>query len=212
MKHFPLILFLVLSSWQCSRLPFTRVSPEKAIATEFLAVQIEESLRKPTLKNSEIGVLTFVDLNRFDEAAPLGRYLQESLMHNLFTMGYRVVEIRLGKEILHVPATGEIQLTRLRDSLRDAGHADLKAVLLGTYIQAGHKLYVTSRLVELENGQVKADGAIYIPLGGHLDHLYTPPQDETESAGKPAADDHEVYERFPASQPTAPAKAPKKKT
>ncbi|MCP4218852.1 MAG: hypothetical protein GY765_29740, partial [bacterium] len=108
-----------------------------------LALKLNDSLRRPSLKNKEIGILTFVNLNNLKEAEPLGRHLQEKLSQALFELGFRIVEIRLGKEIRFVPKTGELNLTRLKEKLKRQKFEEIKSLVMGTYIDAGDFIYVS---------------------------------------------------------------------
>lgn len=157
-----------------------------------LAQQIDDSLRQPVLKNQELAVLTFVDQDRLDKAQGLGRYLQERLGYELFNLGYRIVEIRLGKTLEVREGTGETALSRLKDQLRKQGFTGLKGVVTGTYTMAGRSVYVQARLIDLELGQVRAMGELSIPLGKALTGLFVQPPSADEVGGGP-----DVYERFP---------------
>jgi hypothetical protein len=194
--------------WGCGGLAAINSNPEHAIDTVSLALMLDETIRTPSLKNSEIGVLTFVDLNNLDQADPLGRYLQEKMLFHLFDLGYRVVEMRLGKEFRYAGPNGEILLTRLKTELRNASHRELKSILVGTYIRGGNRIYVSCRLVELETEQVRASGEIFIREGNYLHHLLAgfPEVDKKLSPPPPETKiKDDIFERFP-----PPAKSDKK--
>jgi len=158
-----------------------------------LAQQLDDSLRQPVLKNQELAVLTFVEQDRLGQAQGLGRYLQERLGYELFNLGYRIVEIRLGKTLEVREGKGEMALSRLKDQLRQQGFAGLKGVIAGTYTVAGRSVYVQARLIDLELGQVRAMGELSIPLGKALTGLLVrPPSADGAEGGQ------DVYERFPA--------------
>lgn len=155
-----------------------------------LAEMLNDSLRRPALKNKEIGILTFVNLNNLEEAEPLGRHLQEQLSHAMFELGFRVIEIRLGKNIRFEPLVGELDLTRVNELLKKTEFAEIESLVMGTYLDAGDYVYVNARLVELANSTVKGSGEIKIRKGEYLSKLLSMEEDgPTET---------EVFERFPA--------------
>jgi len=157
-----------------------------------LAQQLDDSLRQPVLKNQELAVLTFVEQDRLDQAQGLGRYLQERLGYELFNLGYRIVEIRLGKTLDIQEGKGEMALSRLKDQLRQQGFTGLKGVIAGTYAVAGRSVYVQARLIDLELGQVRAMGELSCPLGKALNGLLIrPPAADGADGGQ------DVYERYP---------------
>lgn len=188
-----LLLALALLSG-CTTVRTMRPGADPAKRVADLAAGLDDTLRIPALRNGELGVLTFVDLNDLDAALPIGRYLQEKLVNELFRRNYRVVEIRLGKSIAPRPPVGETILTRVRDDLRENGYAGLKGLVLGTYIHTANGLQVGARLVELENGQVRASAETFIQRGKMLRSL-------TALSGSVDIPDlsraHGVYERWP---------------
>lgn len=169
---------------------FSHRNTDKDIPIGELAYMLNDSLRRPALKNQEIGVLTFANLNNLEEAEPLGRRLQEKLAHALFDLGFRIVEIRVGKDIRFRPLVGELNLTRVQELLNESKFAGLKLLVMGTYIDAGDYIYVNGRIVELETAQVKASGEIKIEKGKYLAKLL-------ELGDDKETDRSAVYERFP---------------
>jgi hypothetical protein len=151
---------------------------------------LNDSLRRPSLKNKEVGILTFANLNNLEKADPLGRHLQEKLSHALFELGFRIIEIRLGSNIRFQPLIGEMSLTRIKEKLKRTEFKEIEALILGTYIDAGDYVYVNSKLIELTNSTVRASGEIKIRKGDYLSKLLNLGDDD------PAVRD-DIYERFP---------------
>jgi len=193
-----LLPLICIIYYQCASVPLYRGSTSRDIDIERMALMINDSLRKPSLKNKEIGILSFANLNDLEKVEPLGRHLQEKLSHALFDLGFRIVEIRLSNHIFFTPQVGELNLTRLKEKLKDTQYEEIQSLIVGTYLDAGDYVYVNSRLVELENNQIKASGEIKIRKG---DYLYKLLDQEEQYLDKR---DREVYERFP------PAKDKKK--
>jgi hypothetical protein len=193
MKRATMIGLLVLCfiHFHCASAGYYRGNTARDINIKRLAGMLNDSLRKPALKNKEIGILSFANLNQLEEVEPLGRYLQENLSHVLFDLGFRVLEIRLGDHIYFTPAVGELNLTRLKDKLKNTRFEEIKSIILGTYIDAGDYIYVNSKLIELENSIVMASGEIRIRKGEYLSQLLEP-----EEGIKTKKDQKEIYERF----------------
>lgn len=198
MKKIAVLLIAVLFSLQCATLGKYRGNTSRDIHIKKLALMLNDSLRRPALKNREIGVLSFANLNNLKQVEPLGRHIQEKLAHALFDEGFRIVEIRLDDHVYFVPKVGEINLTRLKEKIKIAGFKDIQALVLGTYLDAGDYVYVNSRLIELENNQVRASGEIKIKKGDYLYKLIGVDGDKKSNKTR------EIYERVPVE--------PKKKT
>lgn len=191
MKRLVLPLLLIAMMIGCATLGHYGGDTSRDIDIRTLGLMINDSLRQPALKNQEIGILSFANLNNLEEVEPLGRLLQERLSHALFDLGFRIVEIRRGKEIFFVPLTGELNLTRLKEKLKRTEFSEIKALVMGTYIDAGDYIYVRSQLVDLENSLIRASGEIKIKKGEYLDKLIR------MEKKKKNLKDKEVYERMP---------------
>jgi len=191
MKRLLLIALFVLLSTACSIFKEIGKSSENNIPVKEMSLMLNDSLRVPSLKNKETGVLTFTNLNNLNEAEPLGRYLQERLLYYLFNNGFRLRELRLGKQNKFIPRTGEINITRLKSELNDAGLSKLESIIVGTYIDAGNYYYVNVNLIELKNGLIRASGEIKIEKGKYLEKLVGLSDKKDNSTN--------VLERFPVS-------------
>jgi hypothetical protein len=190
MKKLAILLLAVLFVIHCASTIKYRGNTSRDIKITKLAAMIDDSLRRPSLKNKEIGILSFANLNNLDVVEPLGRLLQEKLAHALFSSGFRIVEIRLKDRIDYQPLVGELNLTRLKEKLKKSEFSEIQSLILGTYIDAGDYVYVNARLVELENSLVRASGETKIRKGDYLYKLLD--MEEEIDARKKV-----VYERYP---------------
>lgn len=191
MKRYLIFVFITILMIGCATAAQYHGNTSRDIDVKTLALMINDSLRQPALKNQEIGILSFANLNNLEEVEPLGRLLQERLSHALFDLGFRIVEIRRGKEIYYVPLTGELNLTRLKEKLKRTEFSEIKALVMGSYLDAGDYIYVRSQLVDLENSLIRASGEIKIKKGEYLYKLLR--LDKKKKSLK----DKQVYERFP---------------
>ncbi len=135
--------------------------------------------------------MTFVNLNDFREADPLGRHLQEKLSHALFELGFRIIEIRLGEGIRYKPLIGELNLTRLKEELKRTEFSEIQSFVMGTYLDAGDYIHVNARFIELENATLRASGEIRIRKGRYLSKLLKMGEEKKKGSKK------DVFERVP---------------
>ena len=139
--HILLVFGLVLALLSgCATFGDHRYSGDtnRYIDIKTLALMLNDSLRRPSLKNKEIGILTFADLNNLDDVQPL---------------------------------IGELKLTRLKEILKRTEFAEIKSLVMGTYIDAGDYIYVNGKVVALENSTVMGSGEIKIRKGEYLHKL-----------------------------------------
>lgn len=193
MKRLIIVILSCLMMWHCATTGRYTGNTYRDIEVDDLAYMLNDSLRRPALKNKEIGILSFANLNNLEEVEPLGRHLQERLSHSLFNLGFRIVEIRLGKQIYFKPLVGELNLTRLKEKLKRTEFQEIQSLIMGTYIDAGDYIYVRSELIDMENSLIRASGEIRIPRGKYLHKLIKLEQKKKKTPLKGRA----VYERYP---------------
>jgi hypothetical protein len=187
MKKFLIFIIFVYSVTSCSIIKEIKQNGDGDIPVKNISFMLNDSLRIPSLKNKETGILTFTNLNNLNEAEPLGRYLQEKLLYHLFNSGFRIKELRLGKRTKFIPKTGEINITRLKDELIDSGFGKLESIIVGTYVDAGDYYYINVKLIELKNSLIRASGEMKLSKGKSLQKLIG----ITNKVNCP------IYERFP---------------
>lgn len=178
MKKLLILSIFVYAFYSCSIFKNINSSSEPIIPVKRMGTMLNDSLRIPSLKNKETGVLTFINLNKLDESEPIGRYLQDRLSYYLFENGFRLKELRLGKQNKFVPKTGEINITRLKSELKETGYGNLESIVVGTYIDAGSHYYVSVKLIELKNSLIRASGEIKFLKGKYLEKLVNSMEDK----------------------------------
>jgi len=194
---FLIVVSLMMTA--CVTMGYNQGNTARDIDVRHLANMVNDSLRRPVLKNKEIGILSFSNLNNLEEVEPLGRHLQERLSHALFDLGFRIVEIRMGNQIFFKPKTGELNLTRLKENLKRTEFKEIQSLVMGTYIDAGDYIYVRSQLIELDSSLIRASGEIRIRKGEYLHKLLKMEEKKKKTPFRKKA----VYERFPSNiEPT----------
>jgi hypothetical protein len=189
-----LMSMILMGCVGCASLGHYSGNTARDINVDGLALMINDSLRRPAIKNKEIGVLSFANLNNLEQVEPLGRHIQERLSHALFDLGFRIVEIRHGDKIYFTPLVGELNLNRLKEKLKRTEFSEIQSLIMGTYFDAGDYIYVRSQLIDLETSLIRASGEIKIKKGEYLSKLIK--IDKKKKSKNQAG----VYERFP-SQP-----------
>nr|WP_280712731.1 FlgO family outer membrane protein [Desulfobaculum xiamenense] len=120
---------------------------------------------------------TFVDRDAFDRSSAFGRLVSAQVVSRLVQGGYDVVEIRLRRELGIREGQGEFALTRQTAQLMQEKF-DAQALLVGCYTVDARNVFVSVRVVRLEDGvQVSAfDWAL--PKKGVVARLLAPESSE----------------------------------
>ncbi|MGE4299351.1 MAG: FlgO family outer membrane protein [Desulfovibrionaceae bacterium] len=130
-----------------------------------LDAQLVERLGLPEApaKGTTMIVTTPVNINDLGSASPLARQVAEEVAGIFVRAGYRVQEIRKGKNILFGPGQGEMLLTR-RVDLLDQGNVRSAVILTGTYTVTQRHVRFNLRLVHAPTNEVLAMTAATLPV------------------------------------------------
>lgn len=102
-------------------------------------------------------------LDNLQKTNTLARQMSEELARGLKTMGYRVLELRKGIEIVMTPGVGELFLTRDATKLaKDQVHAEL--LLTGTYTISSRGVRFNIRLLHMDSTEVIAMATSTVPV------------------------------------------------
>ncbi len=117
-----------------------------------LASQLSSYLQNYDVSTHTVVVTTFVDLGHLKGGSRFGRQVSERLVYALHTMGYRVFELRMGKDVSLVENNGEFLLTRKLEEMIAPYKPD--AVVVGTYEAAGSVITVQARLLDAATSRI----------------------------------------------------------
>ncbi len=106
---------------------------------------------------------TPVNLNNLKLSNALARQMTEEVMRWLSNAGYRVREIRKGKDLRFQEGVGEMLLTRKRSDLQST-KATSTAVLTGTYVISPEQVRFTMRLLHTPSHDVLGIGTATVPI------------------------------------------------
>ena len=130
-------------------------------AVELIADQLY--LDRDELKKNKILFTSLVDLNDFKESSKFGRLFSESLMTEMKSKGFDIIEYR-GNNLVSKNLKGEFRLNRSQtQNLKD----DNYSLLIGTYSKMDDNVIVNIRIIDQEDGILLSAASVYIPLLTH---------------------------------------------
>jgi hypothetical protein len=161
----------------------------RAIADQMDA-QLTRRIGKTPADKGNITIISTVSvsLNDVSKTCPLSRQISEEIVNVLLDKGYRVNELRKGREIVMRPQDGEMILTR---NLPHLAKRDVEsvAVLAGTYLVTPENVRFNMRLIHTPDNEVIAMGSATVPVTGEIRELL--------SEGKKPAPQPSVFTRLP---------------
>jgi len=111
-----------------------------------LSNQLLLNINSNDKKNNSFTVTTFVSLNDFKSTSSFGRVISETLINELHTRRFKVIDFRT-QEALNVDETGEFILTRDTNKLKDEIPQSL--LIAGTYSLINkNELVLNARIVD----------------------------------------------------------------
>lgn len=139
------------------------------LATDLDAQLAEHlGLLETPVKGYPMVVTTPVNINNLESSSPLGRQMGEELANWFVRFGYKVQEVRKGKDILVSPGRGETLLTR-HTRLLDVGNVQSAIVLTATYITTTKGVRFNVRMIHAPSNEVLAMSGATMPM---TDEMY----------------------------------------
>lgn len=133
----------------------------------FLADQIGRNVDIAYFKKPII-ISTFVNLDNLKEASSFGRLVAENLIHELQVRKWRVLDIRLVKEII-INGSGEFSLSRDIQKIRDT--YEVGGIVTGTYTFTNDAIVINARVIDIDTGLVVSSAQFPVPFNG-LEELF----------------------------------------
>ena len=117
----------------------------------------------------QILVTSLADIDNLEDTTSLGRLIGEQLSARFAQQGYTVVEAKLHSDLIKIPRTGELVLSR---EAREMGQAQNAAIIVaGTYAVGNNKVYVTLKMLNSYNSEVMSSYAYSLPIGPNTSTL-----------------------------------------
>lgn len=151
---------------------FHRETDIIALAYDIADNLVDQSLPFLVPRHPELPVMvsTFVDNNNLAQTSPFGRLLQEHITSRLVQHGFTVREIKLAKTVSIDPKSGETVLSR--DLNKINGEIQAQAILAGTLSRSDYNLYVSTRMILPDNGNILASYDRQMSLDDNLLSLF----------------------------------------
>ena len=131
---------------------------------------------------------SLADLGNLESAAPLGALASNQIGSRLAQYGYNVLETRLRNRLAYKVGQGELFLTRRTAELM-SDKFEAQAALVGGYMVASDRVFVSVRVVRLEDNAVIGSHEYFLPLTGSTDYLLDPQRQD------------QAWERFASRSP-----------
>lgn len=131
------------------------------------AVTLIKNAPSELKKESPLLVVSFVNIDNLEKSTTLGRLLSEQIASKLSQLGYNIKEIRLSHNKLFVmEGEGEFVLSRKLKNIKTS--FDTNHILVGTYSIASRSVYVTSRIVRIDDSTIISSYDFKLPGSSDL--------------------------------------------
>lgn len=128
---------------------------------------------------------TPANINNLEEASPLARQMMEEVSTKLMDKGYRIQELRKGRDIRFDRQRGEFLLTHdVQKLLRKVGRSH--AVMAGTFVTTPKQVRFSIRLIHTPGTEVLAMGSATVNITEDLKPLL---RDKPARGGRGGAND-----------------------
>lgn len=128
----------------------------------FLADQLERNLDKKYF-SAPVMVTSFLNLDDLTETSGFGRLLSEGLIHELQVRKWKVIDVRLVKDVV-IRQDGEFSLSRDIKNIKDS--YNVVGIVTGTYTITDSCVIVNAKVMDIDTGVITSSGQISIPLNG----------------------------------------------
>lgn len=114
-------------------------------------------------KDQPILVASFVNIDDLAQSSTFGRLVSEHFASRFNQKGYATIELKLRTTVFLKKGSGEFVLSR------EIGEIGLKhsaqAVIVGTYAVASDRVYVTARVVNVQDNRILSSYDYSVPVG-----------------------------------------------
>ena len=170
----PLLGLLLLtgcagSNYSDYRSPAPQPDISLITSSQNAADELIEAIGDKIRRDKPLLAASFVDVNNLEKTTTFGRILPHQLLSRFAENGFFVTETLLRKDIFIEEQGGEFLLSR---AITEIGKShDAEAVLVGVYAVGKKTVFVTAKIIGMEEGQVLASYNYDLPLGPDTKHL-----------------------------------------
>lgn len=126
------------------------------------AEYLSRKLPKGMLKNSPLLVASFVNVDNLNESSTFGRTISEQISSRFKQLGFTTMEMKLRTTIFIKEGSGEFLLSRELSEISNKHNA--QAVVVGTYAPASNRVYLTVRVINVNDSSILASYDYNIPM------------------------------------------------
>jgi len=156
-------LVAVLGLAGCSSTPSSGISDPKVDLVAEVKGSAQNLLSGLTLQSKKpLLAVSFANIDNLEQSSTLGRILGEQYSSALTSNGIKMIEVKLSNQLYISKGTGELMLSR--DLKKLVNDYEAQAVLVGTYAQGGTNIYVTSRIIDIDDNTVIAADNMTLPI------------------------------------------------
>lgn len=168
------ILVIIIMLMTCL-LPLTAAAAEGTVpkAANVMAEQMDKQIMRRIGSYPEgracvsISPTVPVFLGNLEQTSPLARQMAEEVTRWFVEAGYRVEELRKGKDIVMEPRKGEMLLTRNLSQLANRDVSSV-AILVGTYTVTQDNVRFNLKLLHTPSNEVLAMASATVPVTDEL--------------------------------------------
>ena len=154
-------------------LPLPQKGSRLLTANFYAADTLRAYMRNRIDPGATILTASLADLENLESAAPLGSLASTQIGSRLSQYGYNVFETRLRNRLAYKVGQGELFLTRRTAELMSTKF-EAQAALVGSYMVAADRVFVSVRIIRLEDNAVIGSHEYFLPLAGSTDYLLDP--------------------------------------
>lgn len=126
--------------------------------------QLVQNAHRAVSSDAPILVASFVNVNNLQESSSFGRIMAEQVTSRLAQRGYRPIEMKLRRDSVFIKKeAGEFLLSRELQQLSSEYNAS--GVVVGTYAVARNEVFVSIRLVRVDDNSVLSGTDFSMPIG-----------------------------------------------
>jgi len=119
----------------------------------------------PISPASPVLIATLTDVKSLEDSSLFGKTVSEQISSRLVQRGYKVVELKLRKDVLVNSERGELLLSRMAQDIAKEHNAQCAAV--GTYSIGNYLIYVSVKIVRLSDNAIISTYNYKLPLGAN---------------------------------------------
>jgi len=163
-KIFCLIILTLLVSTGCNRYYASGPDDENLIEVSYDAVEnLLIDLKQPLPAGSLIVINSLVNVDNLSQSFSFGRIMSDQISSAFHKAGFRVMGMELPTEIF---VKNDAGILNLSDTTKEAlNNEGAKALVIGSFAPGRHNVYVSLRIVEIDDQNLIATSDFTVPIG-----------------------------------------------